>query len=65
MADAVATQILSDGPKFTVLKLTNVSDGSGEESVDEVLSISLSEVSSDVAHVRGTSEASRRRFRFW
>jgi len=36
MADAVATQILSDGPKFTVLKLTNVSDGSGEAAVVKV-----------------------------
>jgi|TARA_R110000824_G_scaffold396915_1_gene599078 hypothetical protein len=46
MADAVATQILSDGPKFTVLKLTNVSDGSGESAVVKV-DVSALELSAD------------------
>tara|TARA_R100001377_G_scaffold49031_1_gene28348 strand:- start:937 stop:1341 length:405 start_codon:yes stop_codon:yes gene_type:complete len=46
MADAVATQILSDGPKFTVLKLTNVSDGSGEAAVVKV-DVSGLELSAD------------------
>tara|TARA_R110000796_G_C14512264_1_gene429997 strand:+ start:824 stop:1228 length:405 start_codon:yes stop_codon:yes gene_type:complete len=36
MADTVATQILSDGPKYTVLKFTNVSDGTGESAVVKV-----------------------------
>ena len=27
MADAVASQTIVDGPKFAVLKFTNVSDG--------------------------------------
>ena len=46
MADAVATQILSDGPKFTVLKLTNVSDGTGETAVVKV-DVSALESSAD------------------
>mgnify|MGYP003627577468 CR=1 FL=1 len=41
MADAVATQILSDGPKFTVLKLTNVSDGSGESAVVKGMKVQI------------------------
>ncbi len=36
MADTVASQTLSDGPKFTVLKLTNISDGTGESAVTKV-----------------------------
>ena len=46
MADTVATQILSDGPKFTVLKLTNVSDGTGETAVVKV-DVSTLELSAD------------------
>ena len=46
MADTVATQILSDGPKFTVLKLTNVSDGTGETAVVKV-DVSALESSAD------------------
>ena len=33
MADAVTTQVLSDGDKTAVVKLTNLSDGNGEASV--------------------------------
>ena len=36
MADAVTTQTLVDGPKFAVLKLTNISDGTGESAVKKV-----------------------------
>ena len=36
MADAVTSQTLSDGPKYAVIKLTNVSDGTGESAVTKV-----------------------------
>jgi hypothetical protein len=36
MADTVASQTLADGPKTAVLKLTNISDGSGESAVTKV-----------------------------
>ena len=36
MADTVASQTLADGPRFTVLKLTNISDGTGESAVTKV-----------------------------
>jgi hypothetical protein len=36
MADAVATQILVDGPRNVVMKFTNVSDGTGESAVTKV-----------------------------
>tara|TARA_R100000458_G_C8273153_1_gene247989 strand:- start:692 stop:1096 length:405 start_codon:yes stop_codon:yes gene_type:complete len=36
MADAVTSQTLSDGPAHAVLKLTNVSDGTGESAVTKV-----------------------------
>ena len=36
MADTVASQTLADGPKTAVLKLTNISDGSGESAVPKV-----------------------------
>lgn len=36
MADAVATQTLVDGPKYAVMKFTNVSDGTGENAVTKV-----------------------------
>ena len=36
MADAVATQKISDGGKFATFKFTNVSDGSGESAVAKV-----------------------------
>ena len=36
MADAVTTQTLTDGGKTAVIKLTNISDGSGEASVKKI-----------------------------
>jgi hypothetical protein len=36
MADAVASQTLVDGPKNTVMKFTNASDGTGESAVLKV-----------------------------
>lgn len=36
MADAVTTQIIQDGPRNCVIKLTNISDGSGESAVLKV-----------------------------
>ena len=42
MADAVATQKISDGGKFATFKFTNVSDGSGESAVAKVDASALS-----------------------
>ena len=36
MADAVTSQILVDGPRKTVMKFTNYSDGTGESAVKKV-----------------------------
>ena len=36
MADAVASQTIVDGPTHVALKLTNISDGTGESSVKKV-----------------------------
>jgi len=36
MPDAVTTQILHDGPRLAIVKLTNLSDGSGEAAVTKV-----------------------------
>jgi hypothetical protein len=36
MADAVSSQTLVDGPRNTVIKLTNTSDGTGEAAVTKV-----------------------------
>jgi len=36
MADAVASQIIVDGPSFAAIKLTNISDGTGESAVTKV-----------------------------
>ena len=36
MADAVASQIIVDGPSFVAIKLTNISDGTGEAAVTKV-----------------------------
>lgn len=36
MADAVSSQILIDGPRQVVVKLTNLSDGTGESAVLKV-----------------------------
>ena len=36
MADTVASQTIDDGPRYAVIKLTNVSDGTGERAVTKV-----------------------------
>ena len=36
MADAVTSQTLVDGEKTAIIKLTNISDGSGETAVKKV-----------------------------
>lgn len=36
MADAVTSRTLLDGPKTTVMKFTNISDGTGESAVQKV-----------------------------
>ena len=36
MADAVASQIIVDGSSFVAIKLTNISDGTGETAVTKV-----------------------------
>ena len=36
MADTVASQTIDDGPKYAVIKLTNISDGTGESAVTKV-----------------------------
>lgn len=36
MADAVSTQVLADGPVNLIVKLMNVSDGTGESAVKKV-----------------------------
>ena len=36
MADAVATQTISDGAQFATFKFTNVSDGNGESAVKKI-----------------------------
>lgn len=42
MADAVAIQILEDGPRNAIIKLTCVSDGTGETAVTKVTPSALS-----------------------
>lgn len=42
MADTVSTQILLDGPRHAVVKITNLSDGTGESAVAKVTASSLS-----------------------
>ncbi len=48
MVDTVTTQILNDGPRNTTIKLTNVSDGTGEAAVTKVDVSTLSEAPSKV-----------------
>ena len=36
MADAVTSQTLSDGDRIAIVKLTNISDGTGESSVKKI-----------------------------
>ena len=44
MVDTVATQIIQDGPRNTVVKLTSLSDGTGETAVVKVNAAALSPV---------------------
>lgn len=44
MADAVTNQILEDGPRNTIVKLTSISDGTGEAAVTKVTLANLSTV---------------------
>lgn len=44
MADAVSTQVISDGPKYAVIKFTNISDGTGEAAVVKVDPATLSKL---------------------
>ncbi|MCF4166337.1 hypothetical protein L2U69_11835 [Zavarzinia compransoris] len=48
MADAVTTQIIQDGPRHAVVKLTNLSDGTGEAAVTKVDVSALSGAPSEV-----------------
>ena len=54
MADTVTTQILIDGPRNAVVKLTNVSDGAGESAVVKIDPATLSGSPSSVSieHIR-------------
>jgi|TARA_B100000900_G_C20581554_1_gene717750 hypothetical protein len=36
MADAVASQTIVDGPSYVAIKLTNISDGTGESAVTKI-----------------------------
>jgi hypothetical protein len=49
MADTVASQTIDDGPKYAVIKLTNVSDGTGESAVTKVDVSSLASNANGVA----------------
>lgn len=44
MVDTVATQVIADGPKNTIMQFTNESDGTGET---DVIKVDLSNLSSD------------------
>ena len=49
MADTVASQTIDDGPRYAVIKLTNVSDGTGESAVTKVDVSSLASSANGVA----------------
>ena len=49
MADTVASQTIDDGPKYAVIKLTNISDGTGESAVTKVDVSSLASNANGVA----------------
>ena len=49
MADTVASQTIDDGPRYAVIKLTNVSDGTGESAVTKVDVSSLASNANGVA----------------
>lgn len=41
MADAVTTKVISTGPRYSIVHLTNVSDGTGESLVNKIALSSL------------------------
>ena len=47
MADAVTSQTIVDGDRYAVIKLTNVSDGTGESAVTKVDVSSLASLGSN------------------
>ena len=49
MADAVTSQTLSDGDRIAIVKLTNISDGTGESSVEKVDVASLTSAADGTA----------------
>lgn len=49
MADAVTSQTIVDGDRYAVIKLTNVSDGTGESAVTKVDVSSLASLGSNTA----------------
>ena len=52
MADAVTSQTLSDGDRIAVVKFTNISDGTGESSVEKVDVASLTSKADGTACAR-------------
>ena len=42
MADAVSSNVIADGPRNYILKMTNISDGTGESAVSKIDISSLS-----------------------
>ena len=53
MADAVATQTISDGAKYATFKFTNVSDGTGESAVTKIDVSALAPKSTDASPCTG------------
>ena len=56
MADAVTSQTLADGDKTAVIKLTNISDGNGESSVEKVVISGLAASNEGLTPSRATIE---------
>ena len=56
MADAVTSQTLSDGDRIAVMKFTNLSDGSGESSVNKVDISALAASNAGLTPSRATIE---------
>jgi hypothetical protein len=56
MADAVTSQTLSDGDRIAVVKFTNISDGTGESSVEKVDISALAASNTGLTPSRATIE---------
>ena len=56
MADAVTSQTLADGDRIAVMKFTNLSDGSGESSVNKVDISALAASNAGLTPSRATIE---------